>query len=414
MREKSWIVLIFLLAPINFLMSLDRHAISIAMPVIRKDLGFSIPEASFILSCATWGYALLQPLSGWLAEKLGPRRVLFGAAFLWSLATLVSPLCLGFAPFLLARFGMGAAQAPDWASSMLVLRRHFSTVTRSRANALLLGFIYLGSIISGPLTSWLMLTYSWKLAFAIFGAFGIAVSLYWLVFYRDKPDSISLQPDLSIPASSSALSRSKLLRTPRFWLIGFLYFCTICVQGFYASWFPTWLHEVHHVRLKDLGWLSSAPWVALYVSVLLAGIIADYLASRGFSLRHVRTVPPIFGLVLSAVLLAIASHAQGTILALCLMTGCLGAIGFVQVSLWSSVQDISGAYTGFVTGCTAFWGSLSASIIPLAVGWVVTRTGSWEDVLFLPSTAACAGAIGFFWLRPDRPLLETREHHCEL
>ncbi|GBR10340.1 hypothetical protein GLI01_07440 [Gluconacetobacter liquefaciens] len=190
MREKSWIVLILLLAPINFLMSLDRHAISIAMPVIRKDLGFSVAEASFILSCATWGYSLLQPLSGWLAERMGPRRVLFGAAFLWSLATFVSPLCLGFAPFLLARFGMGAAQAPDWASSMLVLKQRFAAASRSRANALLLGFIYLGSIVSGPLTSWLMLAYSWKLAFALFGAFGIVISVYWLVCYRDPPESI--------------------------------------------------------------------------------------------------------------------------------------------------------------------------------------------------------------------------------
>lgn len=409
MREKSWITLIFLLAPINFLMSLDRHAISIAMPIIRRDLGFNVAEASFILSCATWGYALLQPLSGCLAEKLGPRRVLFGAAFLWSLATLVSPLCLGFAPFLLARFGMGAAQAPDWASSMLVLRQHFSTTTRSRANAFLLGFIYLGSILSGPLTTWLMLTYSWKVAFAVFGSFGIAVSLYWLALYRDQPASVPLTACSSAPTPVSVSPRSHLLREPRFWLIGFLYFCTICVQGFYASWFPTWLHEVHHVRLKDLGWVSSAPWAALYVSVLLAGVLADQLVSRGFNLRLVRTVPPMLGLVLSAILLLIASRVQGTVLAVCLMTGCLGAIGFVQVSLWTSVQDISGVYTGFVTGCTAFWGSLSASLIPLAVGWIVTETGSWADVLFLPAAAACAGAAGFVWLQPDRPLLDIKE-----
>ncbi|MFT8776501.1 MAG: MFS transporter [Gluconacetobacter liquefaciens] len=407
MREKSWIVLILLLAPINFLMSLDRHAISIAMPVIRKDLGFSVAEASFILSCATWGYSLLQPLSGWLAERMGPRRVLFGAAFLWSLATFVSPLCLGFAPFLLARFGMGAAQAPDWASSMLVLKQRFAAASRSRANALLLGFIYLGSIVSGPLTSWLMLAYSWKLAFALFGAFGIAISVYWLVCYRDPPESIR---GAVVPVEAGA-GRGELLRAPRFWLVGFLYFCTICVQGFYASWFPTWLHEVHHVRLKDLGWLSSAPWAALYVSVLLAGVLADRLIAMGYGLRLVRTGPSVLALALSAGLLAVAGHVHGTAPALILMTGCLGAIGFVQVSLWSAVQDISGRYTGFVTGCTAFWGSLSASLVPLGVGGIVTWSGgSWADVLLLPAVAAAAGAVGFFWLRPDRPLLDAKEH----
>jgi MFS family permease len=402
--SRRWAVLVTLVAPINFLMSLDRHAISIAMPLIRHDFGFSVMQASFILSCTTWGYSLLQVPSGWLAERLGPRLVLFAACFAWSAATAISPLCAGFLPFMLARFVMGAAQAPDWSNSLLVLKRWFPQALRARANSVLLGFIYLGSIVSGPLTGWLMLSSSWKVAFVVFGLGGVVVSFYWGALYRDPP----AEPPCRVAAGArdpAPPPRLLLLRQPRFWLCGALYFCTICVQGFYASWFPTYLHEVYHIRLSDLGWVSSAPWACLYLCVIAAGLLSDRLLRAYRSLWLARVVPGASGLLLSSVLLACSTRVSDIPVAIALMAACLGALGFVQVSLWSGIQDISGQYTGFVTGCTAFWGSLSASIVPLLVGGLVHWTGSWSDVLLIPAAAAGLGAFGFLGLRPQTPLL---------
>jgi ACS family glucarate transporter-like MFS transporter len=74
-----WSLVIFLIAHITFVMSLDRTAIAVAAPTIQHEYGFSLFEMSLILTSFSWTYALLQVPGGWLAERYGPRRTLFWA-----------------------------------------------------------------------------------------------------------------------------------------------------------------------------------------------------------------------------------------------------------------------------------------------------------------------------------------------
>jgi ACS family glucarate transporter-like MFS transporter len=73
-----------LLAPITFVMSLDRTAIVIAAPTIQSEYHFTLVQMSFLLTSFSWTYALFQVPSGWLAERFGPRKMLYWANLLWS------------------------------------------------------------------------------------------------------------------------------------------------------------------------------------------------------------------------------------------------------------------------------------------------------------------------------------------
>ena len=49
-----WSLMIFLIAPITFVMSLDRTAIAVAAPTIQREFGFTLFEMSVILTSFSW------------------------------------------------------------------------------------------------------------------------------------------------------------------------------------------------------------------------------------------------------------------------------------------------------------------------------------------------------------------------
>ena len=121
-RVRWWMAGL-LLGPITFVMSLDRTAIVIAAPTIQSEYHFTLVQMSFLLTSFSWTYALLQVPSGWLAERYGPRRMLYWANFLWSVLTAAIPLAGNFTGFVTLRAMLGVGQSADWPSSIVAIRR---------------------------------------------------------------------------------------------------------------------------------------------------------------------------------------------------------------------------------------------------------------------------------------------------
>jgi MFS transporter, ACS family, glucarate transporter len=138
-RGLRWRLMFFLLAPITFVMSLDRTAIVVAAPTIQNEFGFTLVEMSWILTSFSWTYALLQVPAGWLAERFGPRRMLYWANLLWSLLTAATPLGGSFAGFAAIRALLGVGQSADWPSSVVAIQRWFPRGERAKGNSILLG-----------------------------------------------------------------------------------------------------------------------------------------------------------------------------------------------------------------------------------------------------------------------------------
>lgn len=72
-------IAIFILCSINYV---DRAVISVLMPAIQSDLGFSPEMVGVILSAFFWGYVLMQIPCGWLCDKIQPGKVIVGTGVL--------------------------------------------------------------------------------------------------------------------------------------------------------------------------------------------------------------------------------------------------------------------------------------------------------------------------------------------
>lgn len=409
-----WTVMWYLIGPITFVMSLDRTAMPVAAPTIQHEYGFTLVEMSVILTAFQWSYAALQVPSGWLAERYGPRRMLFWANILWSVLTAATPLGFNVASFVGLRLLLGAGQSADWPSSIVAIRRWFPPRERGKGNSILLGALYLGPIAAAPATTAVILHFGWRLAFYAFGVFGIVLGLAWWTWFRDDPSQHPrITPEeVAYIAASQAHETTHVypgafaacLGSIQFWSVGLQYFFLVMIQSFYTTWLPTYLVSERHMSLAAMGIYASLPWVAMFCSVFAAGWAADEILRRTGSVWMARVPPAIAGFVISGGALIAASRSPDLITMMVLLCISLAAIGITQVSIWPTTQELSGGATGLVAGWTNFWGSSAGVVGPMLMALLVDWTGSWAGALFGIALSAIAGVILWLFVHPDRSI----------
>jgi ACS family glucarate transporter-like MFS transporter len=414
--KLRWGIVSMLVAPITFVMTLDRAAMTIAAPTIQKELGLSLVEMSVILTVYFWAYALGQVPAGRLAERHGSRKVLAGTSALWSFMMILTPLGTGFNWLVGCRALLGGAQSADWSSGVLAVKRWFPKSERAKGNSFLLGGLYLGPIVSAPLTAWMIMQFGWHSVFYVFGAIGIILGVAWWFGYRDVPAKhplIGSEEAAYIAAGqmeSEVATKGvflKCLKHPRFWLFGVQYFLLVLIQSFYTTWLPTYLMRARGLSLKSMGFAASLPWIAVFVAVFAAGIVCDKILKRTQSVWAARVPVAMAGFLVSAVTLCLASFAVNIAAVIGFLCLSFAAVGFVQVVVWSATQDLGRSFTGVMSGWTNLWGAASNVAGPMSVALMVKLTGNWASALVVIALAAGLGTVLWLFVHPEKPLFDT-------
>jgi MFS family permease len=125
--QRSSVALLVLGCALNYV---DRSSLSVANPLIRKDLGLTIADMGLLLSSFLWAYAVFQLPAGALVDRLGPRRLLGAGIFVWSLAQALGGLVGGFWQFVGARVFLGMGESPQFSGLVRVVRDWFNVRER--------------------------------------------------------------------------------------------------------------------------------------------------------------------------------------------------------------------------------------------------------------------------------------------
>ena len=405
-----WVMAGGLLLPVTFVMSMDRAAITVSAPVIQHQFHFTLTEMSLILTSFWWAYALFQVPGGMLCKRYGPRKMLAFAGIWWSVFTFLTPYGVVLLGFVAIRILLGIGQAADWPTSVYTLQRWFPKREQSRANSLLLCGLYLGNIVGSPLIVWLMNSFGWPSTFHVFAVLGLILALAWWWLVRDEPRGHPLvkRPEADyIEAGRSAddegpakLPWRAFTGSAQFWAIGLQYAFLLLIQGFFATWLPTYLVQARHLSLTAMGFLGSLPWIAMIAAVFGTGALNDHLIRRWPQRTRLAAV----GYLVAAVSLIVGAVMPGTVALMVFLCVSLGAVGVVQVQVWGACQDLGGAYSPTVTGWTNFFGNLMSAAGPLFTGLLVGIGGNWVLALGILAAAGILGAVCWFVVHPERPL----------
>jgi len=153
--QKRWWVAI-LLCVVTLIGYVDRLALSVAAPVIRREFGFTNEQYGFITFAFLATYAAGQLLLGPVIDRLGSKRSLSLAVFWWSVASCLQAFARGLGGFFAARSFLGFAEAVNLPAAYKVVAEWFPRAERSMASGLITAGIGLGAIVAPPLIAFLI------------------------------------------------------------------------------------------------------------------------------------------------------------------------------------------------------------------------------------------------------------------
>lgn len=183
-----------ILAVAMFMEMMDATVIATSLPAIATDIGTEPVALKLAMTAYLVSLAMFIPLSGWIADRFGARRVFCWAIVVFVIGSVACAYSWSLETFVASRFlqGMGGSVMTPLARLVLVRATPKKDLVNAMAWLTLPALI--GPLMGPPLGGFLTTYVSWHWIFFInvpIGIFGIAAALRYLpVFETRQPDPI--------------------------------------------------------------------------------------------------------------------------------------------------------------------------------------------------------------------------------
>ncbi len=366
---------------------LARNTLSVAAPTMMKDMNFTTEQYSHIVVAWQICYALVQPIAGYILDAIGTKLGFAIFALAWSLACAGAALATGWQGLAVFRGVLGMTEAAGIPAGVKATTEWFPAQERSVA----IGWFNIGSsigaLVAPPLVVWAILNGGWQLAFLIVGAFGIAWTGLWALFYkhpRDQGRLSDVERDYIVSGQEARYSdpdaRGKrwpeILASRNFWSIGIPRILSEPAWQTFNAWIPLYMMTERHMNLKDVAMFAWLPFLAADIGCVLGGYLSPiFLRSFNISLLTSRKLVVVTG-ALCMVGPACVGLVASPYAAIALL--CVG--GFALPSLSGGLYAVPAAGFGRravapATGLGGMMGYLGAAAFTAVFGVLVTRVG---------------------------------------
>lgn len=183
----------------------DRYVCSTLMEAIKADFALSDGMTGLVTGSALALFYVIAGLPlGAMADSGNRKRIIIISLAVWSAFTMLSGLALRLPLFIMARVGVGIAEAGAGPAAQSILADLYRPANRGFAMSILatgaaLGAA-LGSLGGGNLSAML----GWRATLMVFGAFGIPLAIVLLLALKEPQRGAADIGNMPQPASSAA------------------------------------------------------------------------------------------------------------------------------------------------------------------------------------------------------------------
>lgn len=398
---------------------LDRVNISIGGSSIQKEFGLDNIRLGWIFSSFVLGYALFQAPGGRLADRFGPRKILFIATLWWAVFTaLVAAIPAGIpgllAALLATRFLLGVGEAMVYPASNRLVAGWIPSQERGLANGLIFAGVGAGAGVTPPLITFILLHYGWRWSFWICAVIGLGAGLVWFLIARDRPEEHPWvkAPEVEYIRSGvpnpqpldrrDVLPWGVILGSRDVWALTLSYFAFGYVSYIFFTWFFIYLNKVRGLDLKASAIFGMLPFLAMAAFSPLGGYISDRLTRR-YGKRAGRCGLSMVSMAVAAGFIALAMRAHDARIASVVLAGGAGALYFSTSCFWSVTADLAGRSAGSVSGVmnmgNQLGGTLTASLTP-----ILAKVFGWPSSFLVAAALCVAGSLMWLLVDPNRVL----------
>ncbi len=375
----------------------DAHFLS-AMGITGQAVQKGLLMTLFLVAYGI-GNVVLSPLG----DLLGPRKAMSLSILIWAASLLIGGLAPGFAMMLTSRIVLGLGEGMHFPMQSKFIKEWYPPSERGKANAVWQTGMAIAPAVAMPLFTFIIELSGWRSSFFVLLVLGVLPLLAIWFLTADTPRQHPRVNELELRHIEDALvgERDKdaaqrsvsfgervasFGKNPQFWLLVVYYVVHTSVLWGAMTWLPTYLKEARGFSWTAMGALAALPWVLGVVTKIVSGYLCDALGRRA----------PIILFAMIGVGCGVYFGAGATdhlTSAIFLAFG-IGSIGLGGPAAWTLLQDIvpsKGVSTGagFMNGL----GNGFSSLAPVAIGFLISTTGSYAGGLYYLVGCAFVGGL---------------------
>lgn len=378
---RWWIVgLIFAGTVLNYV---ARNTLSVLAPQLKTELSMTTAQYSYVVGTFLISYAVMQPVCGYVIDRIGLKKGFAFFAAAWSAANILHALAGTWIDLALFRMLLGGAEAALVPAGMKAITQWFPMKERSIATGWFSAGTAFGSAIAPPLIFAITLFGSWHWAFVVTGVVGLLWAVAWLLCY-DSPDrhrSIRAGERAYILADRAPVPVGKadvraIVTSKRFWRIAIPRFFVDPAWQTLNFWVPLYLASAYGMNLAQIAAFAWLPFLAADLGAVFAGYLSPFL-TRTLGIRVISS--RVVGISMGATLM-IAPGCIGLSASPYVAIGlfCVGGFAHAMISVLHTTlstdifpqRDVATA-VGFVGQI----GWVGGAVSTLAIGQVADRIG---------------------------------------
>ena len=389
--NKRWMHIIPPILCVYIVAFMDRTNIGFAMAGgMSKELGMTSSIAGIAAGIFFVGYLFLQVPGGQIAEHGSAKKFIAYTIVAWGILAIMSGFATNITQLLILRFLLGVAEGGVMPAVLTIVRHWFPSEERGRATAFVIMNNPIASIITGPLSGYIIVKYNWHYVFIIEGIISLLLILVWLPLISDRPETAKWiskeerdylverlreeQQAFEVKEEKKASLKEIMFNKTLWKLIFIFFFYQTGVYG-YTLWLPTILKNLTKTGMSQVGFLSIFPYIATIIGLFVFGSLSDKTMKKK---RYV--IMPIIGF---AICLYLSVRFQQSIwVSYGMLVGCgffLQAASAVFMTIPPAV--FSGEVAGGATGIINALGNLGGFLGPFLVG-VLMQTFSYNISIY--------------------------------
>jgi sugar phosphate permease len=418
--KKAWgcrwtiLFVVWLLYIINYF---DRISVLVFLPYIQKDLNLTPVEVGWLGSIFFFGYAVAQLSSGILADKIGPKKTMNIAIWVFTAVTFITGFVRSFWQFIILRIGLALGEGHHYVPAVRTIANWFPRHEKGRANGYFTTTWAFAPAVIPIIVTWLsadVFSGAWRPVFFVLAIPGVIGIFILYKFMADTPGEMlqkgrMTQEEYDMITSSVGVEAdvhgkkytTKIFSTDvQYYLFTLSFFILLMIYWGMTTWISTFLVKQHGMDIKTMGFFAAMPYIVAGLAMWLGGLIADKLFQGKMK---VVTIISFIGCIPVLYFIGQIPKGQTGLLLLGLALG-----GFFVNFPWGVMQAFPSMrypkeVVGRAMGITNGIGQFGSFISPLICGYLVATLpdGSYDfgDVFLFWSVLAFFAAVAALFLK---------------
>ena len=402
---EAWLVWVLATSFVVWLFAIQT-GYAVVSPEIQQDAGLSLAQIGLAASIYTWVFALVQFFSGSLLDRFGSRPLLAIAVGLVTVGAFLYSGTTDFATLATAQVVLAIGASFGFVGAGYVGGKWFVAARYGLMFGLVQAAASLGSAVGQPLILAVLGHLSWQQLLVAFGAFGVLLTVLFILIVRDPVVAESDAPSSRGNVFAEIIrDLGQCFSTPNVVLSAIFAgaaFGTMLAMG--TLWGPR-LFEARGASSEFATVLTALAWLGLAVGAPLVNVLSDREGSR--------KVPAVIWLALQAIAISLVIYLPGE-------SNGLAIVLMFAVGLFSGVQmlgftvagesvtgNLIGSASAIVNGICFMVGGLLTSI-PSSLMPAEPELADYQAALWMMPVVLMFGVCAALLLRPTARLTPTR------